>query len=131
MPTLWKKNIYSYTNERMERRYVYRRYFGLMLLFGFPQETQLDKISPTVLVILIISMASPSRDAFLCLCVPVLSASFPRSLQQGPKGAQRMMKGCSKVAYAFVTLLKNYSSAANTFTAQSSFEIFCKFTTFF
>ena len=42
-----------------------------------------------------------------------------------------MMKGCSKVAYAFVTLLKNYSSAANTFTAQSSFEIFCKDTTFF
>ena len=80
MPTLWKKNIYSYTNERMERRYVYRRYFGLMLLFVFPQETQLDKISPTVLVILIISMASPSRGAFLCLCVPVLSASFPRSL---------------------------------------------------
>ena len=92
-----------------------------MLLFGFPQETQLDKISPTVLVILIISMASPSRGAFLCLCVPVLSASFPRSLQQGLKGAQRMMKGCSKVAYAFVTLLITYSSAANTFTAQSSF----------
>ncbi len=32
-----------------------------------------------------------------------------------------MMKGCSKVAYAFVTLLITYSSAANTFTAQSSF----------
>ena len=88
----------------------------MMLLFSFPQETQLDKISPTVLVILIISMASLSRDAFLCLCVPVLSASFPRSLQQGPKGAQRMMKGCSKVAYAFVTLLITYSSAANSFT---------------
>ena len=53
--------------------------------------------------------------------VPVLSASFPRSLQQVPKGAQRMMKGCSKVAYAFVTLLITYSSAANTSTAQSSF----------
>ncbi len=36
-------------------------------------------------------------------------AFFPRSLQQGPKGAQRMMKGCSKVAYAFVTLLITYS----------------------
>ena len=43
-------------------------------------------------------------------------AFFPRSLQQGPKGAQRMMKGCSKVAYAFVTLLITYSSAANSFT---------------
>ena len=44
--------------------------------------------------------------------VSVLSASFPCSLQQGPKGAQRMMKGCSKVAYAFVTLFKYYSSGA-------------------
>ena len=49
------------------------------------------------------------------------NASFPRSLQQCPKGAQRMMKGCSKVASPFVTLLITYSSAANTSTAQSSF----------
>ena len=83
MPTLWKKNIYSYTNERMERRYVYRRYFGLMLLFGFPQETQLDKISPTVLVILIISMASLSRDAFLCLCHPSQKLFFRRKHLHG------------------------------------------------
>ena len=53
--------------------------------------------------------------------VCVLSASFPPSLQQVPKGAQRMMKGCSKVASPFVTLLITYSSAANTSTAQSSF----------
>ena len=68
---------------------------------------------------------------FTCICTAqydrtfegksVISASFPRSLQQVSKGAQRMMKGCSKVAYAFVTLLKNYSSAANTSTAQFSF----------
>ena len=65
---------------------------------------------------------------FTCLCSAQCDrtfegkkAFFPRSLQQCPKGAQRMMKGCSKVAYAFVTLLITYSSAANTFTAQSSF----------
>ena len=42
-----------------------------------------------------------------------------------------MMKGCSKVAYAFVTLLKNYSSAANTSTAQSSFLNFLQIYYFF
>ena len=61
----------------------------------------------------------------------VLSASLPPSLQQGPKGAQRMMKGCSKVAYAFVTLLITYSSAANTSTAQSSFLNFLQIYYFF
>ena len=94
----------------MERRYVYRRYFGLMLLFGFPQDTQLDKISPTVLVILIISMASPSRDAFLCLCVPVLSASFPRSLQQGPKGAQRIFPKFSAKIQQIFEIYKDFSN---------------------
>ncbi len=60
---------------------------------------------------------------FTCLCSAQCDrtfegkkAFFPRSLQQCPKGAQRMMKGCSKVAYAFVTLLITYSSAANSFT---------------
>ena len=59
------------------------------------------------------------------------NASFPRSLQQCPKGAQRMMKGCSKVASPFVTLLKNYSSAANSSTAQSSFLNFLQIYYFF
>ena len=60
---------------------------------------------------------------FTCLCSAQCDRTFegkkaflPRSLQQVPKGAQRMMKGCSKVAYAFVTLLITYSSAANSFT---------------
>ena len=44
----------------------------------------------------------PSEGTRLRGVPKVLSASFPRSLQQVPKGAQRMMKGCSKVAYAFV-----------------------------
>ena len=98
MPTLWKKNIYSYTNERMERRYVYRRYFGLMLLFGFPQETQLDKISPIVLVILIISMASPPRDAFFMPLRPRTLRLFSAFSPAGPKGCskddERVLKGC-------------------------------------
>ena len=39
----------------------------------------------------------PSEGTRLRGVPKVLSASFPRSLQQVPKGAQRMMKGCSKV----------------------------------
>ena len=82
----------------MERRYVYRRYFGLMLLFGFPQETQLDKISPIVLVILIISMASPPRDAFFMPLRPRTLRLFSAFSPAGPKGCskddERVLKGC-------------------------------------